>query len=88
MAEHLGPRWWWAFVAVGVLGCLGVIFSLAGEIVSNRARIDDLRRDLSETRALIESINGDRHQRTVIIQGFRDEFARVNRRLDAIEDRR
>ena len=47
-----------------------------------------LQRQVDECCALARSIDADRHQRTIILQGFREDIADLKQRIDRLERRR
>lgn len=76
-------------VLIGVL-CAGLVAVSVGlvriygevEVLKSDTQLVDRVRKIEN---LADSINADRHQRTIIIQGFRDDIADLKRRMEVTE---
>jgi hypothetical protein len=79
-------------VAIGVLS-LGLV-SAGGGIIKLYRDVGilqtgtHLERRIDTLERLLESIDSDRHKRTEIIIQFRENFERIDRRLNALEGRK
>lgn len=79
-------------IFIFVSGGVALAGALGGVVMYSEVAVlkadTQLGRRVSNLETLIESINADRHQRTVIIQGFRQDIEELKKRLDRIENRR